>query len=79
MVQVHRVQGQGVRSGRVQRYLQTEHGGVLHPRTSWHQMRQQTIGHPFEREAQVANMLEPRSRFSVAVLEDRLMVMGGYR
>ena len=52
---------------------------VLHPRTSWHQMRQQTIGHPFEREAQVANMLEPRSRFSVAVLEDRLMVMGGYR
>ena len=42
-------------------------------------LRQQTMGHPFEREAQVANMLEPRSRFSVAVLEDRLMVMGGYR
>ena len=42
-------------------------------------LRQQTVGHPFEREAQVANMLEPRSRFSVAVLEDRLMVMGGYR
>ena len=79
MVQVHRVQGQGVRSGRVQRHLQTEHGGVLHPRTSWHQVRPQTMGHPCEREAQVANMLEPRSSFSVAFLDDRLMVMGGYR
>ena len=49
------------------------------PRTSWHQVRQQTMGHPFEREAQVANMLEPRSSFSVAFLDDRLMVMGGYR
>ena len=42
-------------------------------------LRQQTVGHPFEREAQVAKMLEPRSSFSVAVLDDRLMVMGGYR
>ena len=44
MVQVHRVRGQGVRSGRVRRHLQTEHSGVLHPRTSWHQVRQQTMG-----------------------------------
>merc|ERR1719430_2035024 len=28
---------------------------------------------------QVADMLEPRSNFSVAVLNGRLMVMGGYR
>ena len=42
-------------------------------------LRQQTMGHPFEREAQVANMLEPRPSFSVAFLDDRLMVMGGYR
>jgi len=28
---------------------------------------------------QVADMLEPRSNFSVAVIDDRLMVMGGYR
>ena len=48
-------------------------------RPRWHQVRQQTIEHPFEREAQVADMLEPRSHFSVAVLDDRLMVMGGYR
>ena len=37
------------------------------------------LGHPFEREAQVAKMLEPRSSFPVAVLDDRLMVMGGCR
>ena len=42
-------------------------------------LRQQTMGHPFEREAKVAKMLEPHSSFSVAVLDDRLMVMGGYR
>ena len=42
-------------------------------------LRKQSMGHPFEREAQLAKMLEPRSSFSVAVLDDRLMVMGGYR
>ena len=48
-------------------------------RPRWHQVTQQTMEHPFKREAQVADMLEPRSEFSVAVLDDRLMVMGGYR
>ena len=42
-------------------------------------LRQQTMRHPIEREAQVAKMLEPRSSFPVAVLDDRLMVMGGCR
>ena len=46
-------------------------------RPTWHQVRQQTMEQPFEMEVQVANMLEPRSNFSVAVLDDRLMVMGG--
>ena len=48
-------------------------------RPRWHQVRPWTVGQPFQREAQVADMLEPRSNFSVAILEDRLMVMGGYR
>ena len=48
-------------------------------RPRWHQVRRQTVGQQFQREVQVANMLEPRSNFSVAVLGDRLMVMGGYR
>ena len=42
-------------------------------------LRQQTMGYPFEREAQVAKMLEPWSSFSEAVLDDHLMEMGGYR
>ena len=33
---------------------------------------------PFQKEAQVADMLEPRSNFSVGVLDNRLMVMGGH-
>ena len=38
VVQVHRVRGQGVRTGRVRRHLhQAALSGVLHPRTSWHQ------------------------------------------
>ena len=49
-------------------------------RPRWHQVRPQTVGQPsFHRKAQVADMLEPRSNFSVAVIDDRLMVMGGYR
>ena len=48
-------------------------------RPRWHQVRQQIMEQPFEMEAQVADMMEPRSNFSVAVLDDRLMVMGGYR
>ena len=48
-------------------------------RPRWHQVRLQTLYQPFQMEAQVADMLEPRSNFSVAVLDDRLMVMGGFR
>ena len=48
-------------------------------RPRWHQVRPQIMSQPFQREAQVADMLEPRSNFSVAVLDDRLMVMGGFR
>ena len=47
MVQVHRVRGQGVRPGWLQRHLH--------------------------------DMLEPRHDFSVAVIDNRLMVMGGVR
>ena len=39
VVQVHRVRGQGVCAGRVQRHLQAALSGVLHPRTSWHQAK----------------------------------------
>ena len=59
---------------------------MLHPRTSWHQAKvapgeslAMAMGQSVQRKAQVADMLEPRSNFSVAVLDDRLMVMGGYR
>ena len=59
---------------------------MLHPRTSWHQAQvapgKTTDCGPAavsKLEAQVADMLEPRSNFSVAVIDDRLMVMGGYR
>ena len=48
-------------------------------RPRWHQVRPLTVGQPIQRKAQVADMLEPRSNFSVAVLGDRLMVMGGCR
>ena len=37
IVQVHRVQGQGVCSGREGWHQHTSLGGVLHPRTCWHQ------------------------------------------
>ena len=48
-------------------------------RPGGHQVRPWTLCQPFQGEAQVADMLEPRSNFSVAVLGDRLMVMGGFR
>ena len=37
VVQVDRVRGQGVCTGRVRRHLQAALSGVLHPRTSWYQ------------------------------------------
>ena len=47
-------------------------------RPRWHQVRPRTMElEPLK--CQVANMLEPRSNFSVAVHDGRLMVMGGYR
>ena len=84
MVQVYRVRGQGVRPGRLRRHLQTALSGVLHPRTSWQQTcvasgEASDCGPAISKEAQVADMLEPRSNFSVAVIDNRLMVMGGYR
>ena len=50
-------------------------------RPRWHQVMTSDCGPAAisKLEYQVADMLEPRSNFSVAVIDDRLMVMGGYR
>ena len=47
----------------------------------WHQVMTSDCGPAAisKLKSQVADMLEPRSNFSVAVIDDRLMVMGGYR
>ena len=53
--------------------------GLPGSRPTWHQVTSSAMGESFQREAQVADMLEPRSNFSVAIIDNRLIVMGGYR
>ena len=49
-------------------------------RPRWHQVGSFEVNSPGRHLAvKVADMLEPRSNFSVAILNGRLVVMGGYR